>query len=60
MIKIDKVRQKLSDENKKKLYDSEEILKRPKRKSKYGLNVQPEITNKNAQELANLIIQRKD
>jgi hypothetical protein len=45
---------------KKNLNDSEEILNRPKRKSKYGLNVQPEITNKNAQELANLNYKKKN
>ena len=53
LIKIDKVRQKLSDEKKKKLNDIEEILNRPKRRVKYGslLNLQPEITDKNRIEL---------
>ena len=61
LIKIDKVRQQLSDEKKKILNDSEEILKRPKRKSKYAslLNLPPEITNKNATELANLNFTKK-
>jgi hypothetical protein len=61
LIKIDKVRQQLSDEKKKILNDSEEILKRPKRKSKYAslLNLPPEITNKNAAELANLNFTKK-
>ena len=61
LIKIDKVRQQLSDEKKKNLNDSEEILNRPKRKSKYAslLNLPPEITNKNATELANLNFTKK-
>jgi beta-glucosidase-like glycosyl hydrolase len=61
LIKIDKVRQQLSDEKKKILNDSEEILKRPKRKSKYAslLNLQPEITDKNRIELANLNYAKK-
>ena len=56
LIKIDKVRQKLSNEKKKKLNDIEEILNRPKRRVKYGslLNLQPEITDKNRTELFNL------
>jgi hypothetical protein len=51
LIKIDKVRQKLSDEKKKKKI-IEEILNRPKRRVKYGslLNLQPEITDKNRTE----------